>query len=242
VNAADAREEQKAGMSSTISERIYQGLIDQIINGQLKPGQRIEEQAVASQFGVSRTPVRDALRQLAGSGFIDFRPHRGATVTNLDLNQLSDMLEALEELEALCTRFAARRMTAVERKHLEALYQQQLDAVRRGDEPTYWKLNDEFHMSLCTGAHNRSVQQITENFRSRLLPFRAFVFSLGSRLETAFGEHREVLDAVLAGNEERAYLAMRNHVATSNLRVISFLRARESDPAKSAPRLRATAT
>lgn len=214
-------------MSSTISERIYQGLIDQIINGQLKPGQRIEEQAVASQFGVSRTPVRDALRQLAGSGFVEFRPHRGATVTNLDLNQLSEMLEAFEELEALCTRFAARRMTAVERKHLESLCEQQREAIRTGDEPTYWKLNDEFHMALYAGAHNRSVQQITENFRSRLLPFRAFVFSLGSRLEPAFQEHRAVLDAILSGDEQQAYLAMRNHVATSNLRVIQFLRARE---------------
>ncbi|MBS0417869.1 MAG: GntR family transcriptional regulator [Proteobacteria bacterium] len=213
--------------ASTISERIYQGLIDQIITGQLKPGQRIEEQAIASQFGVSRTPVRDALRQLAGSGFINFKPHHGATVTDLDLDQLSEMLETLEELEALCTRFAARRMTAVERKHLEVLYQQQLDSVKRGDEPTYWQLNDEFHTSLCAGAHNRSIQQITENFRSRLLPFRAFVFSLGSRLETAPAEHRDVLDAILAGDEVRAYQAMRNHVATSNLRVITFLRQRE---------------
>jgi len=228
--------------ASTISERIYEGLIDQIIAGQLKPGQRIEEQTIASQFGVSRTPVRDALRQLAGSGFIEYRPHRGATVTNLDLDQLSDMLEALEELEALCARFAARRMTAVERKHLEILYQQQLEAASQSDEPTYWKLNDEFHRALCSGAHNRSTQQLTENFRSRLLPFRAFVFSLGSRLKTAPGEHREVLDAILAGDEELAYKAMRNHVATSNLRVLSYLRTRDEQERGPAGRRTAAAS
>ena len=97
-------------MTSTIAEQIYRGLIDQIMKGQLKPGQRVEEQAVASQYGASRTPVRDALRQLAGSGFIEFRPHRGAMVTNVDLRQMGEMFEALEELEALSAKLAAQRM------------------------------------------------------------------------------------------------------------------------------------
>lgn len=222
--------------ASTISERIYQSLIDQIIAGQLKPGQRIEEQTIATQFGVSRTPVRDALRQLAGSGFIEYRPHRGATVTNLDLDQLGEMLEALEELEGLCARFAARRMTVVERKQLENLYQQQIEAATRSDEPTYWKLNDEYHRALYVGAHNRTARQLTENFRNRLLPFRTFVFSLGSRMETASEEHRDVLEAILAGDEARAYTAMRNHVATSNLRILNYLRTREQPDRGSAAR------
>jgi len=215
-------------MASTIAEEIYRGLIDQIISGKLKPGQRIEEQSIASQYGVSRTPVRDALRQLAGSGFVDFRPHRGATVTNLDIAQVSDMLEALEEMEGLCARYSALRMTAMERKHLEMLYQQQVETVRNKDDARYWQLNDEFHLAIFSGAHNKSVLQIAENLRSRLMPFRAFIFSLGSRMGTAFDEHREVVEAILASDADRAYKAMRNHSANSNIRVVNFLRSRDA--------------
>ena len=214
-------------MSSTIAEQIYLSLTDQIISGKLAPGQRIEEQTVATQFGISRTPVRDALRQLAGSGLVEFRPHRGAMVANLDLAQLGEMLEALEELEALCARLAAQRMSAVERKQLELMTHQQTEAVKAKDDALYWKLNDEFHEAIYKGADNRSIHEITENFRRRVMPFRSFLFSLGNRMPTAFGEHQEILQAILTSDTERAYKAMRNHSGNSNVRLINFLRDRE---------------
>jgi DNA-binding GntR family transcriptional regulator len=216
-------------MPSTIAEQIYRGLIDQIMKGQLKPGQRVEEQAVATQFGASRTPVRDALRQLAGSGFIEFRPHRGAMVTSVDLRQMGEMFEALEELEALCAKLAAQRMSTIERRQLQTLVQRQLDAIAAKDETLYWQLNDEFHLLICRGADNRSILQLTDNMRSRLMPFRVFMFSRGHRMQAAHAEHQDICSAILASDGEKAYLAMRQHVANSNVRVMTFLQKRSAE-------------
>jgi DNA-binding GntR family transcriptional regulator len=219
-------------MSLTISEQIYRGLIDQIMKGELKPGQRVEEQAVASQYKASRTPVRDALRQLAGSGFIEFRPHRGAMVTNVDLRQMGEMFEALEELEALCAKLAAQRMKDLERRQLELLVKRQQAAIASKDEKLYWHLNDQFHASIYQGADNRSILQLTDNMRSRLMPFRVFMFERGHRMQTAYVEHEAVLQAIVAHDAGNAYLAMRQHVASSNARVMSFLQARSAEERK----------
>jgi DNA-binding GntR family transcriptional regulator len=215
-------------MTETISEQIYRGLIDQIMKGELKPGQRVEEQAVASQFKASRTPVRDALRQLAGSGFVEFRPHRGAMVTNVDLRQMGEMFEALEELEALCAKLAAQRMKDLERRHLEQLVQRQQAAIASKDERLYWQLNDQFHELIYRGADNRSILQLTDNMRSRLMPFRVFMFARGHRMQAAYVEHQAVLKAIVEHDADSAYLAMRQHVASSNARVMSFLQARSA--------------
>lgn len=210
-------------MTVTISEQIYRGLIDLIMKGELKPGQRIEEQAVATRFNASRTPVRDALRQLAGSGFIEFRPHRGAMVSNIDLRQMAEMFEALEELEALCAKLAAQRMKDVERRELEQLVARQQGAIDAQDERLYWQLNDRFHELIYRGAANRSILQLTDNMRSRLMPFRVFMFERGHRMAAAHLEHSAVVKAILASDAEGAWLAMRQHVANSNARVMAFL-------------------
>ena len=100
-------------MSSTISDEICKKLAEDIITGVIGPGQKLEEKAIADQFDVSRTPVRDAFRQLEGTGLIQSKAHRGATVIDLDTDQLSDLYEALGEFEALCARLSARRLCAI---------------------------------------------------------------------------------------------------------------------------------
>jgi DNA-binding GntR family transcriptional regulator len=215
-------------VTSTISEQIYRGLIDQIMKGDLKPGQRVEEQAVASQFNVSRTPVRDALRQLAGNGFIEFRPHRGAMVADVDLREMAEMFESLEELEALCARLASQRMKEIERRQLEQLVQHQQEAIRNKDEKGYWQINDQFHDAICRGADNRSILQLTNNMRSRLRPFCVFMSERGHRMQSAFVEHQAVLKAILDADAGAAYTAMRQHVAISNARVMNVLQARDA--------------
>lgn len=219
-------------MSVTISEQIYRALIDQIMKGELKPGQRVEELAVASQFNSSRTPVRDALRQLAGNGFIEFKPHRGAMVSSFDLRQMGEMFEALEELEALCAKLSAQRMKDLERRELEQLVQRQQAAIASQDEKLYWQLNDSFHALIYRGADNRSILQLTDNMRSRLMPFRVFLFERGNRMQSAFVEHEAVLKAILEHDAEAAYLAMRQHVASSNARVMNYLQARSAQDRK----------
>src|SRR5690348_12021163 len=104
---------------TTIAARIQKSLTSKIINGELRPGYKLDEQALATEFGVSRTPIREALRELGARGLIELVPHRGGIVAQISLPQLSDMLDAECEMEALCARLAAQRMSAVEKGALQ---------------------------------------------------------------------------------------------------------------------------
>src|SRR2546423_228451 len=107
----------------TRAEELRLQLADEIVRGQLAPGAPLDETDIARRFSVSRTPVREALRQLAASGLIEARAHRGAVVARPTLERLTEMFEAMAELEALCAGLAAERMPAAERARLEAIHQ-----------------------------------------------------------------------------------------------------------------------
>ncbi len=107
----------------TRAEELRLQLADEIVRGQLAPGAPLDETDIARRFNVSRTPVREALRQLATSGLVEARAHRGAVVARPTLERLNGMFEAMAELEALCAGLAAERMPAVERARLEAIHE-----------------------------------------------------------------------------------------------------------------------
>jgi len=210
--------------SSTISEEISQTLADEIVTGRIAPGQKLDERRIAARFEVSRTPVRDALRQLATTGLIEFRAHRGATVVDIGVEQLTDMFDAMGELEALCAKLSAQRMSAVERKKLETLHYQSTEVVDSEDDTAYSALNERYHETIFDGTHNKSIRDITLNFRRRLAPFRASVFFRNrDRMRSSFNEHDEITNAILSADADRAYQAMRQHVASSSLNVIEYL-------------------
>jgi DNA-binding GntR family transcriptional regulator len=221
-------------MSGTMAEQIYDHLVGQIIDGSIRPGQRVEEQAVATQFGVSRTPVRDALRQLAGTGLVEFRPNKGVTVVDLKLDELMEMFEALGELEALCAKMAAQRMTQLERRALENLHLEASQVVAQEDEARYFTLNNQIHQAIYSGSHNQSIAAMTENFRQRLMPFRSSAGIVTHRMRDSHGEHQQLVDAIIPGDAGKAYEAMRNHVARSSLTVLNVLKDRESRSKRSA--------
>jgi DNA-binding GntR family transcriptional regulator len=220
-------------MAATISETIYEKLVDRIITGDLRPGQRVEEQAVAAEFGVSRTPVRDALRQLAGTGLVEFRPNRGVTVADIKYEELTQMFEALGELEALCARLSAQRMTPLERTALEKIHQEASRAAERDDaEEFYGELNNQLHQMIYQGAHNDSIATITENFRRRIMPFRSFAGTATHRINASHAEHDELVSAILSGDGQRSYEAMRAHVAQASLAVMDVLKHRAAADAR----------
>jgi len=140
--------------SPTLSEAIRVGLADEITSGQLPPGEEIDEQAVAERFGVSRTPVREALRDLAALGLVEIEPRRGVRVAALTADRLGEMFEVMAETEAMCARLATYRMTAVERLALQALHRRSQEAVERGDVDRYDAFNRDFHSALYRGTHN----------------------------------------------------------------------------------------
>ena len=119
--------------SLTRSDRVRRRLADQIISGELKPGQQLDEKALAEAFNVSRTPVREALRQLAASELVDWRPHQSAVVATITIPKMVEMFEVMAEVEGFCGRLAARRMTPNERKDLIVRHKKCLPYVKAGD-------------------------------------------------------------------------------------------------------------
>ncbi len=211
-------------MNSTISDEICKKLADDIISGTIGPGQKLEEKAVAEQFNVSRTPVRDAFRQLAGTGLIETKAHRGATVIDLNTDQLHDMFEALGEIEALCAKLSAQRMSAVERKQLEKLHQSSAAALSAKDDAEYSDINDKFHKAIHQGSQNETMSNLAAELWQRLAPFRRSVFFKRlDRMSHSSHEHDDIVSTIIDGDIEGAFTAMRNHVANSSLNAMAYL-------------------
>jgi DNA-binding GntR family transcriptional regulator len=221
----------KETAKETFSETIFSRLADAIVRGVVAPGERLEEPAIARQFGVSRTPVREALRRLCGTGLVEVAPRRGVTVVRIDVAQLTDMFDAIGELEALCARLSAQRMTMLERKKLEQVNERCRELVDTDADGNYAAFNDQFHELIYLGAHNASIAATTRGFRQRLGPFRILQFvRAGGRAQAAFREHDEIVAGILASDGERAHRAMRSHIASSSLDVIEHFAKRAGLP------------
>jgi DNA-binding GntR family transcriptional regulator len=201
-------------LRKTRAEELRAQLADDIIRGALAPSQTLDEMELAHRFGVSRTPVREAIRQLAASGLVETRPHRGAVVARPSHERILDMFEAMAELEALCAGLAAERMTPVERQALEAVHLQLRVLIQMGDPQRYHEVNESFHATIYAGAHNEYLAEMTFATRTRVHPFRRAQFRLLGRLAKSHVEHEQVVPAILRGDRAGAAAAMRAHIIT----------------------------
>lgn len=184
-----------------------------IVTGTLRPGTRLDEMSLTTRFGVSRTPVREALRQLASIGLVELRPHRGALVATIGIRQLMEMFETMAGLEGLCAGLAARRLTVPERREIEDIHETCARIIRQGHPDAYYDANVGFHEKIYAGAHNHFLADQTRALRNRLAPYRRLQLRLHNRLNASFCEHGEILDAILRGDETQAEKLMQKHLS-----------------------------
>jgi DNA-binding GntR family transcriptional regulator len=196
----------------TRAEELRLQLADEIVRGALPPGSALDESDIARRFHVSRTPVREALRQLAASGLVDARAHRGAVVAQPSIERLSGMFEAMAELEALCAGLAAERMTPAERHRLEAIHEELRVLSHAGDPDRFHEVNERFHSAIYAGSQNGHIAEITLATRVRVQPFRRAQFRNLGRLAKSHAEHDRVVVAILRGDRLGAASAMRAHI------------------------------
>jgi DNA-binding GntR family transcriptional regulator len=231
----------------TIASHIYLTLADEIIGGVHAPGRQLEEKALAERFAASRTPVREALRELAARGLIELVPRKGGVVAPLGLGELAELLDAECELEALCARLAAQRMTTVEKKQLERLHAESEAHVASGDVHAYLAANHRFHDAVAAGTHNRTIVAMARALRDRLMPFRRAQTDVEDRLAISHDEHTAVVRAILAADVEAADATMRDHNARLGSHVLERMRAAQEraqagTPAGASARARAATT
>lgn len=196
-----------------LAEDLRCSLETEILSGLLLPGERLDESGLAKRFGVSRTPVREALLQLASSGLIEMRPRQGAVVATVTVQDLMQMFEVMAELEAMCARLAARRANPAERAAIAAAHETCKTAARSQDLGAYYEANRVFHETLYAGAHNAYLQDKTRSLRNRLSAYRRYQLHQPGRVARSLAEHEAVVEALMAGDAEAAENAMRTHVA-----------------------------
>lgn len=200
---------------ATRSEELQTSLAEAIVAGRLEPGAALDELQIAAEYAVSRTPVREALRQLSASGLVEIRPHRGAVVAKPDAAALRDMFAVMGELEALCAAQSALKMSRKARADLDSLHGTMAALVRAGDLAAYSRLNIEFHVAVYRGSGNSYLAELASATRRRLAPFRRAQLEGHDRLSRSHQEHDAVVEAIQRGDAERARAAMLRHIGLS---------------------------
>ncbi|WP_022706262.1 GntR family transcriptional regulator [Paracoccus zeaxanthinifaciens] len=199
-------------MNIPTAQRIRLALENDIVDGRFQPGDRIDPDAIAANYGCSRTPVREALQALEASGLLIVQPKRGTFVTKLGVAQLMERFELMAQMEAFCARLACRRAEDADHRRIEASLSACELAAKAGDSDRYYAENTEFHQAIYHAAHNAFLEAETLRLQAILQPYRRRQLQARGRVRTSLAEHRQIARAIRDGAEDEAARAMQDHV------------------------------
>ncbi len=200
----------------------YDRLLDEIRTGRLTPGARLREADLAARLGISRTPVREAIRQLEAEGLVVHEARSGASVRRLDHAEVMELYEMRSVLEGAAARMAARGASDVELAELKALNMEMAGAVN--DPEMTRRLNHQFHATLLNAARNRFLSRAMATLQRTLLILGPSTLANPDRAEQALLEHGRILKALADRDMVEAELAMRTHIEMAQLMRLRQLR------------------
>jgi DNA-binding GntR family transcriptional regulator len=209
----------------TLAESIRQKLEEAIAAGRLEPGSRLDEQEIAQRFGVSRTPVREAFRLMAANNLVELRGRQGAIVRAIKAEALIEMFQVMAELEGLCARLAARRVSQAWKGEISEIHQRLVAAGETGDIDLFYDVNQEFHEAIYDASRNAYAADQTRKLRNQVAAYRRRVTRMPSRIADTVREHEAIMQAILAHDPERAHSTMRDHVNLLGDDLLDFLAA-----------------
>ncbi len=199
-------------MKPATADLIYERLEEMLAEGRFADGERLDEARLAAEFGISRTPLREALRLLATTGLAEFIPNRGTFVRQPDFVRLVEMFDVMAELEAWCARLAAQRITSAQLLLLREAAVRCDRALSAKDFRGYYDENAEFHDIIYSAAGNGFLAEETRSMQRRLRPFRQAQLFAPERLERSMEEHRQILNALETGDAAAAETLVRAHI------------------------------
>ncbi|WP_085027282.1 GntR family transcriptional regulator [Ensifer aridi] len=199
-------------MSESVGRWLRDEIENAILSNEFSPGERLDEMVLANRFGVSRTPVREALMQLNAIGLIEIRPRRGAVVIDPGPHRVYEMFEVMAELEGLAGSLAARRLNDEAREAITAAHKRCELSAKAGDSDDYYYANEEFHKAIYAASRSEFLQEQCTQLHRRLRPYRRLQLRVRNRLSTSFSEHCAIVDAIFAGNGDEARRLLRAHV------------------------------
>lgn len=214
---------EKEKTSSRRSESLREIIEERIATGAYRPGVQLDETELATEFEVSRTPIREALMQLASSGLIDMQPRRSAVVKEVSPQRLCEMFEVMAELESMCGRLAARRMTDHDHQALLEAHQACKEAAKNNDPDEYYRRNEQFHLAIYDASHNGFLIDECKSLKRRLSAYRRLQLRVRDRMDTSYAEHSEIYMAITIGDGDLAEKLLRSHVVVQGERFADLI-------------------
>ncbi len=199
----------------------FETIRNKILTGRIKPGDRLHEGELATELGLSRTPVREAIRRLESDGLVVHEPHRGVTVNRLDNQAVSELYTIREVLEATAAALAAQHASEMEIAALSDLLARQKPDDANPAEAS--RLNRIFHRAICDGAHNRYLNRTLDGLAQSMALLGRTTLSLPGRQAEAIGEHTAILDAIARRDPAGAEAAARKHIRSAHKARLAIL-------------------
>ncbi|MBN2644520.1 MAG: GntR family transcriptional regulator [Desulfuromonadaceae bacterium] len=197
----------------TLREKILENIRDAILKGSLKPGERVSEPDLAERYGISRTPIREAFRQLESEGYLTVVPRKGAVVTALSERDVEEFYSIKSILEGYAARLAAERMTDKDIERLEAINDRLEKLTLSGDVKTFFRVHNEFHEHFIRASGNSKLLELIQQLLKKFDRLRIASLSLPGRMEISVQEHRKIIEAFKQRNGETADLLVRKNAA-----------------------------
>lgn len=195
-----------------LRELVFESLREAIISGRLPSGERVMEIQMAEEMGVSRTPVREAIRKLELEGLVVMFPRKGAYVAGISLKDIADVFEIRGALEGLAAELAAERITDEELEDLERYLVKISEESENGDLNKVVETDTDFHSLIYRASRNQRLSQIINNLREQIQRFRTTSLSYPGRMKVAVEEHRKIVEAISGRDGELARKLAQEHI------------------------------
>jgi len=199
-------------LSQALYMQVADRLRDQIYQHELTPGDAIDEMALCERFGISRTPLREALKVLDSEGLIELIPRRGSFVRSMDIEELNELFPVMVVLEGLCAREAVENCEPQDLLQLEKMHEKLERFAEQGDIDGYYEQNFVFHQAVQDLSGNKWLQRVIGDLRKVLRLARHMQLTIPGRLEASLEEHRQVMKAFSKNDPDMADKNMQNHL------------------------------
>lgn len=188
----------------TLREKILETIRESILKGSLKPGEKVAEPELAERFGISRTPIREAFRQLESEGYLTVIPRKGAVVTELSERDVSEFYAIKSILEGYAARLAARNLSPRDIEKLEQINLRLELLAKEGDVKSFYRVHNEFHDLFIRASGNEKLAELIDQVGMKFNRLRMASLSLPGRMEISVAEHKKIIEAFQSQNGEVA--------------------------------------
>lgn len=214
----------KTKTNLTLTETLTTQIEQEIVDGKLRPGEKLDEEVLAVRFSASRTPVREALRSLATVGLVRVQPRFGATVSKPTVSEVIEYFEVVAEMEAIAARLVCLRASDLEIDRIMEFHALCETQALSGTAESYFEANTQFHHSIWAAAGNQVLEEQIVLLDRRLSPYRRFITFNPGRQQDSLAEHAQIADAIRNRDEAVSVTAMREHVTILGGDVVALAR------------------